>query len=99
MDIARRRLITGLASFIAAPAIVRAASIMPVKVPPVAAQPAVVIDVGNGAVLTGFPLSDELLALLRSRIRDAQVVMREAMVFDIWKNPTGACSDGLGALR
>lgn len=69
----RRSLITGLVSFLAAPAVVRAASLMPVKALPEAAFE----YSGYYSVIPLSPIDPEMMKLLMARIEDAERIMLE----------------------
>jgi hypothetical protein len=75
----RRSLITGLVSFLAAPAVVRAASLMPVKALPVESNMVQSGWIGYGGGFTVESIDPKMAALLQARIEDAERVMLEFM--------------------
>jgi hypothetical protein len=101
VELARRSFLTGLgAVLVAAPAIVRATSIMPVKRMPVELR---YDGYGNVRVYSGYDVVDnDLSDLLYRRIDAAQRVLatnlRESLDRIIYLEGTGASSGGLAAL-
>jgi hypothetical protein len=92
--ISRRGLITGLISLAAAPAIVRASSLMPVKI----MEPIAAFE--WSPFYTAIPMSPELAALLNRRIDAAYAMMRkhleENIVAELLYTSKG--TDPLGSL-
>lgn len=84
----RRGFITGLASTLAAPAIVRATSIMPVKALPLD----VITDMDFGG---GFVNADQLTQLIRVRINIAYEKTRAAMAESFYGNLCSPVEDAI----
>lgn len=79
MNLSRRGLITGLISFVAAPAIVRAASLMPVK----ALKPTR-LSLNGVEIYFDDEVSPEMVRLLELRMRDALSAMRVVMTDNLY---------------
>lgn len=86
MTLTRRALFRGAAALLVAPAIVRVASIMPVK-----AMPAEITgNVGGmGWIISQETLPADLIALLQSRMRDAREVMVQSMLRTVLETSNG----------
>lgn len=89
--LSRRGLITGLISFVAAPAIVRAASLMSVK----AIKTAYPWTINGVEIFFDDEVSPEMIALLHRRFKDAEAAMNAHITQLVYRDDGGEYVGGL----
>ena len=94
MTLSRRGLITGLISFVAAPAIVRAASLMPVK-----ALPRSYSLQWRGLELVFDNPSDETVHLIELRVDEAYQALRQGLVEHLYGDHGNGASNLLERMK